>query len=137
MRNLLKDLPLLHQKNQPSNQRYPRNQWAATFVSSMQEEQVSRNLTQISPCVKPFLLWPRFGTPCLTIRKCSMTRSHKKIKKDTIRKPKSSKPKATSSTRMVRIAEISGSKRKEARMQSNLKRYFQLTFTSLLKISKK
>jgi len=103
----------------------------------MQEDLASQNLTQISPCVKPFLLWPRFGTPCLTIRKSSMTRSHKKILKDTIRKPKSSKPKATSSTRMARIAEISGNKRKEARMQSNLKRYFQLTFTSLLKISKK
>ena len=137
MRNLLKDLPLLLQKSQPSSQSYPRDQWVATFVSSMQEEQVFLKLIQISPCVKPLLLWPKFGTPCLPIRKSSMTRSHKKTKKDSIGKQKSSNLKATSSTKMVRIAKICGSKRKEARMQSNLKRHFQLTCTLRHKITKK
>jgi len=66
-----------------------------------------------------------------------MTRLLKRIKKDMIRKPKSSRLKGTSSTKMVRIAEIYSFKRKEAKMQLSLRSHFQLTFSSLQKISKK
>jgi hypothetical protein len=65
-----------------------------------------------------------------------MKRLLKRIKIDMIRKLKSSRLKATSSTRMVRIAEIYSFKRQEAKMQLSLKSRFQLTFSSLHKISK-